>query len=110
MRKSIDATFRASSKEKPDEEESGEETTLPDLAERQSFQFVVAFVKKDKTSPPKRFMIPPPFERTLIQDGNHAGVGFGADRPPDTLVQLDLHIKQRDFLYIALEIGIFFFS
>ena len=29
----------------------------------------------------------------FIQDGHHAGVGFGTDGPPEALFQLDLHLR-----------------
>jgi DNA topoisomerase-3 len=72
--KAIDAAFRASLKEKPDEESDADGAALPELTEGQIFSSVTASVKEGKTSPPKRFT-----EDTLLAAMESAG----AEDTPD---------------------------
>ena len=42
----------------------------------------------------------------IVQNAHHAGVGFGADRPPESLPEFHLHIRDNDSPDIVLQGGI----
>lgn len=66
----IDMAFRATLKEKLEQEEPEDDKALPDIAEGQVFSSVTASVREGKTSPPKRFT-----EDTLLATMESAGAG-----------------------------------
>jgi DNA topoisomerase-3 len=81
--KVIDAAFRASLKDKPENGDEEDNVALPELSKGQSFDSVSASVKEGKTSPPKRYT-----EDTLLSAMESAGQrdaapesGFAGDEP-----------------------------
>ena len=72
--KAVERAFRATLKEKPKDDDDGE-TSLPELAEGQTFPSITASVREGFTSPPKHFS-----EDTLLQSMETAGA---EDMPED---------------------------
>ena len=73
--KAADTAFRATLKNKPDEESEEDDAALPKLSKGQVFPSVTASVKEGKTSPPRRYT-----EDTLLSAMETAGA---EDMPDD---------------------------
>ena len=67
--KAIDGVFRATLKNKPEDDGGEDSTALPELTEGQIFTSVSAIVREGKTSPPKRYT-----EDTLLAAMETVGV------------------------------------